>query len=108
MYSPVSLSAALSSMCVDMRAYAEELIESERKLSSMQAHVKKMDVLAYREALTGAGNKAAYEKEVLRLDWDIMMDQAQFVLIMADLNYLKRVNDTFGHDHGNLYIQRMY
>lgn len=103
-----ALSASLSSMCGDMRAYAEELIKSEQKIDSMQARVKKMNALAYRDALTGAGNKAAYEKEVIRLDWEIMMDRAKFVLIMVDLNYLKRVNDTFGHDHGNLYIQKMY
>ena len=103
-----ALSTALSSMCGDMRAYAEELIESERKITSMQAHVKKMDAIAYRDALTGAGNKAAYEKAESHLDWDILGNHAKFVLIMADLNYLKRINDTYGHDHGNLYIQKMY
>ena len=28
--------------------------------------------------------------------------------MMGDLNYLKRINDSYGHDKGNVYIKRMY
>ena len=102
------LSLALSSMCNDMKAYTEELIQADRQVTHLKEKVVQMDTLAYRDSLTGAGNKAAYERSITRVDWDILGGKAEFVIIMADLNYLKRINDNFGHDHGNLYIVRFH
>ena len=105
-----SLSHAMNSMCSDMRTYALDLFETGRQLNSMKAQVSKMDILAYRDSLTGAGNKAAYEKMKERIDLNISSDTETqlFAIVMADLNYLKRINDTYGHDNGNFYIKRMY
>ena len=103
-----ALSDALSSMCSYMRSYAIEIIKSERQLISMKEQVKKMDKIAYKDALTGAGNKTAYEKIKMRLDWSIKYGQTHFIILMVDLNYLKRINDKYGHDSGNYYIKKMY
>ena len=103
-----ALSNSIISMVQDVQTYARALIEKDHEISSMKVYVNKLDVLAYRDTLTGAGNKAAYEKAAKRLDWEILTGSAQFALIMADLNFLKRINDSYGHDRGNEYIQRMY
>ena len=102
------LAIALSSMCADMKAYTEELLQADREKNDLKAKVVKMDSLAYKDALTGAGNKAAYEKFMAKIEWDIISDEAEFTILMADLNYLKRVNDNFGHDKGNEYLMKMY
>ena len=103
-----ALSTAIATMCADLKKYILDLVESEKQVDSMKTHVKQMNLLAYSDALTGAGNKAAYEKALTKLDWDILAGKAQFTIIMADLNYLKRINDNFGHDCGNLYIKKFY
>ncbi|MBQ6326147.1 MAG: GGDEF domain-containing protein, partial [Clostridia bacterium] len=48
------------------------------------------------------------EKAVRKLEWDILAGKADFGIVMADLNYLKRINDSYGHDKGNEYIQGLY
>ena len=103
-----ALSDAIISMVQDVQAYAADLLEKDHEISSMKVYVNKLDVLAYRDTLTGAGNKAAYEKASKRLDWEILTGSAEFALVMADLNFLKRINDSYGHDRGNEYIQKMY
>ena len=103
-----ALSDAISDMVSDVRDYAKDLISKDDEITSMKEYVDKMDVLAYRDSLTGGGNKAAYEKAKIRLDWDILSDSAEFAIVMCDLNYLKRINDTYGHDKGNIYIQKLY
>ena len=103
-----ALSGAISSMVEDVQNYASDLVSKDNEITNMKEYVNKMDVLAYRDSLTGAGNKAAYEKSRARLDWDILSGTADFGIVMADLNYLKRINDTFGHDKGNLYICKMH
>ena len=38
------------------------------------------------------------------LDKKISTGAAQFCIVMVDVNYLKRVNDNYGHECGNLYL----
>ena len=102
------LANALSSMCDDMRSYTKELILADREMGTLRKKIEKMDYMAYTDNLTGAGNKAAYEKQITHIDWDILTGDATFAIVMVDLNYLKRVNDNFGHDRGNLYIKNLY
>jgi len=102
------LANALSSMCKDMKAYTAEIILSEKRMHALKERVVKMRNLAHKDALTGAGNKTAYEDAIKRMDWDILAGKAKFAIIMMDLNYLKKVNDTFGHDKGNLYLINAY
>ena len=103
-----ALSDSIISMVMDVRNYAEDLLEKESQISDLKEYVNKMDVLAYRDSLTGAGNKAAYEKASKRLDWDILAGNGEFAIVMADLNFLKKINDNYGHDKGNEYIVKMY
>ena len=103
-----ALGGSVISMVSDVQNYAGALLEKEREILSMKEHVNRMDVLAYRDTLTGAGNKAAYDKTASRLERDIRAGGARFALVMADLNNLKEINDTYGHDKGDVYIIRMY
>lgn len=102
-----ALSDSLVSMVHDVQAYANDLSTKDNEILSMKEYVSKLDVLAYHDALTGAGNKAAYEKAATRLESDILAGSAHFAIVMADLNYLKRINDTYGHDKGNDYLRSM-
>ena len=70
--------------------------------------IRKMDKLenrAYRDTLTGLQNRTAYYEynDVLNKKEDA--GNADFSILMIDINYLKRVNDTYGHEQGNLYLQ---
>lgn len=60
---------------------------------------------AYTDSLTGVKNVHAYTEEKKRLDQRIADGTLyDFGVIVFDLNGLKRVNDTLGHDAGDRYI----
>lgn len=59
---------------------------------------------AFRDALTGVGNKAAYVAETRRLDDEITAGTAEFAVVMADVNNLKLINDKYGHKAGDSYL----
>ena len=63
-----------------------------------------MEELAHKDALTGIKNKTAYSETVSKLDQKIFVGNAEFCIIMIDVNFLKRVNDTYGHERGNEYL----
>ena len=77
-------------------------------MGTLKQKIETMDYMAYTDNLTGAGNKAAYEKQTTMMDVEILVGDAKFAIVMVDLNYLKRINDNFGHDRGNVYIKKLY
>lgn len=88
-----SLAAAVRQMAVDMRDYVQGIIQAERD-------AEKMRELANKDALTGIRNKTAYDKEIQGLKSD-------YGIAMVDLNFLKKINDTYGHERGNFAIKKL-
>ncbi|MBQ7514794.1 MAG: GGDEF domain-containing protein [Schwartzia sp.] len=94
-------------MADDIRTYVSEILETESALESAQNEVVRMNQLANKDALTGIRNKMAYDEELKKLTWEMESGQDRFGLAIVDLNFLKRINDTFGHDKGNVAIRKL-
>lgn len=71
-----------------------------RKLMRKGNEAQKFEKLAYRDELTGVGNRTAYNSDIKKLD----LDADIYTIIMFDLNNLKLCNDTLGHNFGDDYI----
>ena len=84
------------------------LSESNRQLLSSREETKKMAILANQDGLTGVHNKVAYNSEVSRIDKEIRnKEKLNFAVVMIDLNYLKEVNDAYGHDTGDVALIKL-
>lgn len=57
---------------------------------------------AYKDSLTGFGNKRAYQAAVRQLEEKIKENKADFAVAVFDLNGLKTINDTYGHECGDI------
>ena len=83
--------------------------DKERAESEIKIKDKKLDEVskdAYRDSLTGVGNHLAYEKKADEFNKLIGKEHdVKFGIVMADVNCLKYINDTFGHVEGDLYIK---
>lgn len=60
--------------------------------------------IAYRDPLTGVGNSAAYREAVMKLNGKIRKSIPKFTVIVFDINNLKKVNDGYGHNFGDILI----
>jgi diguanylate cyclase (GGDEF)-like protein len=60
-----------------------------------------INALAYRDSLTGIKNSTAYTEAIEELNKEINLGTPDFGVIVADINNLKKTNDTYGHDVGN-------
>lgn len=87
--------------------YIRSLFATSQKLKDTQERAEKMDALANRDPLTGVRNKNAYDKEVKRLEHLAEDGKIEFGIVMIDLNFLKVMNDTFGHEQGNAAIKKL-
>ena len=64
---------------------------------------RELKELSFRDKLTGLYNRNYLET---RMRHYVRADDFPASLIMADCNYLKRVNDTLGHEYGDLLLKR--
>ena len=87
----------------------DELEALERKIRAMQtemgASLKYLRQQAYIDSLTGAESSAAYHELTASLERQIEEGDADFWVAVFDLNSLKQINDTFGHEYGDEYIK---
>ena len=100
-----SLSDAIVQMSEDMQAYVEDVLQAEERAKSAEEKAEGISRVAYEDSLTHAKSQAAYAQKVAELMEAIDKGDAQFALLMVDLNNLKYINDTFGHDKGDKYLQ---
>ena len=99
-----NLYSALLRTTENILNYLEHLQRAKVRVADMQVKVAEMDEIAYKDSLTGVQNKAAYDRVIAVLDEKISDGDAKFCIVMVDVNYLKRVNDTYGHERGNEYL----
>ena len=81
----------------------EELLERAKEQSMALGSAWRM---AYTDPLTGVKNKQAYMDYESGLDDRIKAGKvAEFGILVCDLNGLKNINDTLGHEAGDCYIK---
>ncbi len=62
--------------------------------------------LMYTDSMTRLGNKTAYTEAIDSLAKKIEdKGNCNFTVLVADINGLKKINDTYGHDFGDILIQ---
>ncbi len=101
------LLSSMKQMETDMNSNINSLIDTKVALRESVEKANTMQALAVKDALTGVRNKTAYDYEVEKLEADLADGFNEFGLAMVDLNFLKRTNDTYGHEKGNISIRRL-
>lgn len=102
------LSSALSGMTKRLLASNEELeaMVAERT-KALQEAINTLNQLARHDPLTGLPNRRAFDE---RLNIALMLSKRQGTpvsLLMVDADHFKRVNDSHGHETGDLVLKEL-
>ena len=101
-----SLFESCQKMTNDIRNYIENLVKTSQELTKTKREAAEMNILAHRDALTGVGSKLAYDGQTDVLAEEMRQGRARYGIVMVDMNGLKQMNDTYGHEKGNVAIKR--
>lgn len=81
------------------------LAESFRQtVTHLQKYIDYINSLAYIDALTGVKNNTAYREAVKKYEKLMRIGRPSFAVVVMDINGLKSVNDTYGHEFGDILI----
>ena len=91
------------------KVHDDEIGHLTTSFSSMVSVLKQkngiISAMAYKDGLTGVKNKNAQDEIVKRIDRQITDGKAEFAVVMMDVNNLKTINDTQGHEAGDVAIR---
>lgn len=94
----------IRSMQIRIIDYIDDITAISEEKKKIESEVNQISLVAYKDGLTGTGNKKAYIMKAEEFSRAIEEGTAEFAIIMMDINYLKHVNDNYGHDAGDKYL----
>lgn len=80
----------------------EQQDELARQNKELRSNMEKLNFMAFRDGLTGLYNRRYVVGDLLEEMRCGEPDDKKNVLIMADIDDFKRINDTYGHDAGDM------
>ncbi len=86
-------------------AVSEARTELEEKQLELEHNYQHIEKLAYTDALTGLYNRMAFFKYANEIISDNKGGIKNHAIIFIDLDGFKSINDTLGHDYGDLLLQ---
>lgn len=88
--------------------YKDRIIKHsiEKRLKSLEQHIEINSQISDLEldALTGFRNRKAYYKDINMIEQDTKMNMRPVGIVFADVNGLKKINDSLGHEAGDKLI----
>lgn len=76
--------------------------ELNRMNEELRSSMEKLNYMAFRDGLTGLYNRRYVVGDLIDDIHDHHEDKKENVLILADIDDFKKVNDTYGHDAGDM------
>ncbi len=74
---------------------------------SLRKSDEQIRYVAYHDTLTGLPNRAMFQEYLSHVIAHARRNQKQFALLFLDIDDFKRINDTLGHETGDLLLQEI-
>lgn len=79
----------------------DPVMEALREVQELRRRLVQVEEAVLKDHLTGAYNRRAFDDKMLEL----LKSARPFILVLCDLDFLKQVNDTYGHAVGDRYLK---
>ena len=100
-YQEVNVLEAVTKILEVNQRLEQQLQSAESKLHEQAEQIKLHSANALTDALTGLGNRRAFDAELARRSAEFQRQGIAFCLLMLDVDHFKKFNDTHGHLAGD-------
>lgn len=81
--------------------------ETSTKIQTLERNLETALRDATMDALTGVANRKSFEQTIRKLAGDAMNSGEELALLMVDIDHFKEVNDTWGHQIGDIVLRHV-
>lgn len=92
-------------MSQTMRELDKGLSESQAQIQKLNSELEELQKLSLRDPLTEVANRRAFDAFMAKLIEQAETSKQTFCLAMTDIDHFKRVNDTLGHQVGDVVLK---
>ncbi|MBM4763086.1 GGDEF domain-containing protein [Bacillus sp. B15-48] len=80
---------------------SRDVTKNKQKLIELEEEKKSLKKTVYTDPLTGIFNRRYFSREYKKTYQEYLRDQIVFSLLIIDIDYFKKYNDTYGHRNGD-------
>ncbi|MEO5361967.1 MAG: diguanylate cyclase [Nitrospirota bacterium] len=85
----------------------EAVVMVNQDITESKMRESQLEVMASYDALTSILNRAAFVSSLTSIIYRASENNQKAAVMYMDLDYFKEINDTYGHDAGDLVLQRV-
>lgn len=100
-----SLVDATGEMAAQSKHLETKLAESSVEIEALRVQLEQVRIEAATDSLTGLANRKEFESRLVEMSAASDRGSGPVTVIMADIDFFKRINDTFGHQTGDQVIR---
>ncbi|MCE2891645.1 MAG: GGDEF domain-containing protein [Aquidulcibacter sp.] len=100
-----SLVGATSEMASQSKNLETKLAESSIEIEALRVQLEQVRIEAATDSLTGLANRKEFDSRLAEMSAASDRGAGPMTVIMADIDFFKRINDTFGHQTGDQVIR---
>lgn len=101
------LKPILDQILIANNVMQDRLEAAEKKLEQQRSQLESYLTEARTDALTGLPNRRAFDQGLDELYAQHLRTQQPLSLVLLDVDYFKKINDTYGHAVGDIVLKRV-
>ena len=101
----ISIENEMNNVNENLKSGQEQVTKLENKIAQLEKELQQTKASSRLDHLTGVLNRRSYEEELSKVESLYQRTQQDYAVVFFDIDHFKNVNDTYGHDAGDIVLK---